>query len=153
MMTYICNRKNKHQFKTNQNEKSSIVIVFSFTLLNMEGKENFLGNAPSTNEKVSIPHGAEEIILHGTLNLGNGPSRIEAYLYGEFVYVNFNHNYGNVSVSLYNASGLLVYNDVVDTSVQPTVIIPVTGGTSGTYTLVLDSANGYAEGDFERDPQ
>ena len=33
------------------------------------------------------------------------------------------------------------------------LIIPVTGGTSGTYTLVLDSANGYAEGDFERDPQ
>ena len=93
------------------------------------------------------------IELRGTLDLGNGPSRIEAYLYGDFVYVNFNHNYGNVSVSLYNASGLLVYNDVVDTSVQPTVIIPDTGGTSGTYTLVLDSANGYAEGDFERDPQ
>ena len=134
-------------------KKAVLLSCFLLLLLNMEGKENFLGNAPSTNEKVSIPHGAEEIILHGTLNLGNGPSRIEAYLYGEFVYVNFNHNYGNVSVSLYNASGLLVYGDVVDTSVQPTVIIPVTGGTSGTYTLVLDSANGYAEGDFERDPQ
>ena len=84
------------------------------------------------------------------MDLGNGPSRIEAYLYGDFVYVNFNHNYGNVSVSLYNASGLLVYSDVVDTSVQQTVIIPVTGGTGSAYTLVLDNANGYAEGDFEK---
>lgn len=131
-------------------KKAVLLSCFLLLLLNMEGKENFLGNAPSTNEKVSIPHGAEEIILHGTLNLGNGPSRIEAYLYGDFVYVNFNHNYGNVSVSLYNASGLLVYSDVVDTSVQQTVIIPVTGGTGSAYTLVLDNANGYAEGDFEK---
>ena len=77
---------------------------------------SFSGNGGTTDP----PEGIQEILLHGTLDLGNGPSRIEAYLYGEFVYVNFNHNYGNVSVSLYNAFGLLVYNDVVDTSVQQT---------------------------------
>ena len=66
------------------------------------------------------------------------------------VYIGFNQDFGNVSITIYNGAGLVVYSTMVDTSVQQVVIIPITTAASGTYPVVLDNANGYAEGDFER---
>lgn len=98
-----------------------------------------------------IPSGAEQIKLKGKLDFNAGPDDIEAGATDNTVYLYFNQNFGNVSISLYNAMGNLIYNSVVDTSMQQLVIIPITSTISGNYTVVLDNANGYAEGDFERD--
>jgi hypothetical protein len=54
----------------------------------------------------------------------------------------------HLNISLYNAEGNLCYSSVVNTGVQQMVVIPIMGNSNGTYTVVLDNANGYAEGDF-----
>ena len=83
--------------------------------------------------------------------LGVAPNAVIAGANENSVYIHFNRSFGNVSISIYNAAGNLAYNSVVDTSVQQTFIIPFFGTTSGTYTVVLNNADGYAEGDFEHD--
>lgn len=95
-----------------------------------------------------IPSTAERIILQGRLDLNAGPDDIEAGATEQAVYLYFNHSFGNVSISLFNATGLLIYNCVVDTSMQQLVVIPITSMVSGTYTVVLSNANGIVEGDF-----
>lgn len=97
-----------------------------------------------------IPSTAERIELRGRLDLNAGPDDIEAGATEQAVYLYFNHSFGNVSISLYNASGLFIYGGVVDTSMQQLVVVPITSTESGTYTVVLNNANGLAEGDFER---
>ena len=97
-----------------------------------------------------IPCGAEQIKLQGRLDVNAGPDDIEAGATEQAVYLYFNRNFGNVSISLYNATGNLIYNCVVDTSMQQLVVIPINSTASGTYTVVLDNANGSAEGEFER---
>ena len=82
---------------------------------------------------------------------GNNPNAIIAEANEEAVYIQFNQNFGNVSISLYNPNGLLIHNSVVDTSVQQQVIIPIQSNVDGTYTLVLENATGYVEGDFEEE--
>ena len=98
-----------------------------------------------------IPSGAEQIKLKGRLDINAGPDDIEAGATEQAVYLYFNQNFGNVSISLYSPMGLLVYNCVVDTSMQQLVVIPIASSVSGTYTVVLDNANGLVEGDFEHD--
>lgn len=97
-----------------------------------------------------IPSTAERIRLQGKLDINTGPDDIEAGATEQAVYLYFNQSFGNVSISLYNATGLLIYNCVVDTSMQQFVVIPITSTESGTYTVELSNANGYVEGDFER---
>lgn len=97
-----------------------------------------------------IPSTAERIELKGRLDLNAGPDDIEAGVTEQTVYLYFNQSFGNVSVSLYNASGLLIYSSVVDTSMQQLVAVPIVSTESGTYTVVLNNTNGFAEGDFER---
>jgi len=98
----------------------------------------------------NVPSGYEIIVLRGDLLLNTEPNAIIAGANRNSVYIHFDRSFGNVNVSIYNAAGVLVYNSVADTSVQQTMIIPVTSSVSGTYTVVLDNTNGYAEGDFER---
>jgi len=102
------------------------------------------------NEVDNLPTGYTSIDLHGKLDCNAGPNAIVAGANENAVYIHFNQSFGNVSISIYNGTGLLVYSAVANTSVQQTYIIPITTAASGTYTVVLDSANGYAEGDFER---
>ena len=97
-----------------------------------------------------IPTEAEKIVLRGRLDYNAGPDDIEAGATENAVYIYFGHNYGNVSISIFNAMGNRVYYTVMDTSVQQTVIIPFGNVASGNYTVTLDNADGYAEGDFER---
>lgn len=98
-----------------------------------------------------IPAGANEIRLKGKLNCNTAPDDIEAGATDNAVYLYFNQNFGNVSISLYSPMGILVYNCVVDSSMQQLVVIPIASSVSGTYTVVLDNANGLVEGDFEHD--
>ena len=98
----------------------------------------------------NVPTEYEQIHLQGTLMLGTGPNAIVAGANDNSVYLHFNQSFGNVHVLIYNAMGNLIYSNIVDTSVQQTLIIPVFGVVHGTYSVVLNNANGYAEGDFER---
>ena len=98
----------------------------------------------------NVPTGYEKIELHGDLLFGTGPNAIIAGANDNSVYLRFNQSFGNVHVLIYNITGSLIYSNLIDTSVQQTLIIPVFGVVHGTYSVVLNNANGYAEGDFER---
>ena len=97
-----------------------------------------------------VPHGYDKIVLQGTLTFGVSPDAIEAGANSNSVYIHFNQSFGNVNISIFNATGSLCYSGVVDTTVQQTIIIPISGSNEGAYTVVLDNANGYAEGEFIR---
>lgn len=107
-------------------------------------------NVSITYMEDNVPAGYEKIELKGDLLMGTGPNAIEAGANDNSVYLHFNQNFGNVNICIFNASGNLIYSNIVDTSVQQTLLIPVSNVVSGTCTVVLNNANGYAEGDFER---
>ncbi len=99
----------------------------------------------------NVPHGYDVIVLHGTLMFGINPNSIVAGASDDDIYIGFNEDLGNVNISIYNGAGILVYSTVVNTSVQQVVIIPFTSAASGSYIVELNSADGDAEGDFEKD--
>lgn len=98
------------------------------------------------------PTGADKIHLIGQLDLNQGPNDVEAYAADNYVYIYFHRNFGNVNITLYNVTGVIIYNDVVNTAVQQTVIIPIISIVDGPLTLVLENASGYAEGEFDNAP-
>lgn len=102
------------------------------------------------NFGTDVPPEFNIVELHGDLATSVGPNAIEAGANNSSVYLHFNHNFGDMSISIYNAAGNLVYSTVVNTAVQETVVIPILGTASGTYTVSLSNANGYAEGGFNR---
>ena len=97
------------------------------------------------------PTGYEMINLHGSLLLGTGPNDIEAGASDNAVYIHFKRNFGFVSINIINEMGGTVYHTVVNTAVQPTLIIPFSGMNSGSFILSIDNADGYVEGEFEQD--
>ncbi len=134
------------------NKKVLFLIVFcALSMFTWEASAiNYL-SAPIINSEIADPpQGFEKIDLLGDLMLNHGPNAVVAGANENSVYIGFNQDFGNVSITIYNGAGLVAYSTVVDTSVQQVVIIPITTAASGTYTVVLDNANGYAEGDFER---
>ncbi len=82
---------------------------------------------------------------------GVSPNAIVAGANDNSVYIGFNQSFDNVNISIYNGMGGLVYNTVVNTDVQQVFIIPFSGVASGSYIVELSSANGYAEGEFDKD--
>lgn len=102
----------------------------------------------STLSGKDLPHGYEELELHGNLMLSVGPNAIIAGVGEDAVYIQFNQSFGFVAISLYNESGVMIYYNVVNTSVQQVVVIPINNANSGSYTLELNNAVGYAEGSF-----
>ena len=103
------------------------------------------------NDIEEPPPGYEKINLLGDLLYNIGPNAIVAGANDDAVYIGFNQSFGNVNISIYNGMGGIVYNTVVNTSVQSVVIIPFTSAASGSYIVELNSADGYAEGDFDKD--
>jgi hypothetical protein len=101
------------------------------------------------NMEDNVPTGYEIIDLQGALMFSVGPDDIIAGANDNSVYLHFSQNFGNVDIKIYSALGNLIYNCVVDTSMQQTIIIPISSNVSGTYTVVLTNVDGYAEGDFE----
>lgn len=106
-------------------------------------------SAKAISEPSDPPSTAEQIHLQGLLDTNASFDDVEAYVDGHYVYVIFHRDFGYVSVTLYNPTGLTIYNNVVNTAVQQQVVIPVSGFSEGTYTLVLENVTGYADGDFE----
>ena len=96
------------------------------------------------------PTTAEQIHLQGLLDTNAGPDDVEAYVDGNYIYVSFHRNFGNVSITIYSPSGSIVYCDVVNTAIQQLVVIPITEFLDGIYTIVLENVTGYADGDFEK---
>ena len=102
------------------------------------------------SEMADPPQGYEKIELLGTLMLNINPNAIVAGASEDAVYIGFNQSFGNVNISIYNGMGGLVYNTVVNTDVQQVVIIPFTSAANGSYTVELNNANGYADGEFDK---
>lgn len=133
--------------------KSKVTFIIFFFLVSLTGNAFILHDESNYSlGENSVPHGNDEIDLYGHLDLTHEPGEIEAYTDQNTVYVVFNRSFGYVNITLYNESGLSIYTDVVNTSVQQTVIIPITGAPNGTYTLVLENTTGYAEGEFNKEP-
>jgi hypothetical protein len=135
-------------------KKNTLIIIGLCALGLCFGDVQAVNKAPTPIEinKWEIadpPQGYEKINLQGTLMLGVGPNAVVAGANDEAVYIGFNQDFGLVNISIYNSMGGLVYSAVVNTSVQQVVIIPITFATSGTYTVELSNAFGYADGDFE----
>lgn len=102
------------------------------------------------NNEYIVPTGYDKIILHGQLDVSIGPNAVVAGANESSVYIGFNQDFGTVNITIYNGAGLVAYSTVVNTSVQPTVIIPFANAASGSYYIELSNAFGYANGEFER---
>ena len=63
------------------------------------------------------------------------------------VYVGFSRSFGYVNISIYDATDCLIYSNNVNTEYQRLATIPYLGGGHPAY-IVLNSANGMAEGNF-----
>lgn len=99
----------------------------------------------------NVPTGYEKIALHGSLMYGNNLNTIEAGANRTSIYLYFNQSFGNVNVLIYDSAGNLCYSGMLNTDGQQAFIIPIFSTASGTYYVVLDNANGYAEGDFNKE--
>lgn len=126
-----------------------LVCFCTFGLCAMEAQAVNLKSVSIINVEDNVPTGFEVIELQGSLMYGVSPNAINAGANRNSVYLHFSRSFGNVNVRIYNESGSLVYNSIVDTSAQQTVIIPLAGNSNGTYAVELDNANGFAEGYFE----
>lgn len=125
------------------------LIVLSLFYTRQVQAVNLVSAPINTLEIADPPAGYEVINLQGTLMYGIDPNTIVAGVSDNDIYIGFSHSFGNVNISIYNDMGGLVYSTVVNTAVQPLVIIPITTAASGTYTVELSNTTGYAEGDFE----
>lgn len=96
------------------------------------------------------PPNQTPIVLNGRLDYNQGPNDVEAYTDQVNFYVVFHRCFGIVSITLFNELGVSVYSDVVDTAIQQTVVIPISGNPSGTYSVLLESGLGFSEGDFSK---
>ena len=139
--------------KKHEQMKRKILILTSLciiSLLTWKTQAMNIEPTPIDNVESSIPYGYEEIELRGTLATNTGPNGTLAGVSDDAVYIEFNQDFGNVNISIYNSTGGIVYNTVVNSSMQSVVIIPFSTAASGTYTVELNNANGYADGDFEK---
>ena len=123
----------------------------AFGLCTWEAQAVSLEHISIISMEDNVPTGYEIIELKGDLDANAGPNAVVAGANDNSVYIHFNRSFGNVSITITNEAGHTVYHTVVDTSVQQTVIIPLTNAASGIYTVSLDNASGFAEGDFEHD--
>lgn len=105
---------------------------------------------PKQIEISDIPPNMTEIDIMGCLDFGSNPNSVEAYYNQNMVVVCFHQNFGYVHLILIGEMGNTVYNNTVNTAIQQTFYIPIAGVPDGRYTLILDSVNGHAEGDFEK---
>lgn len=134
--------------------KKALLFLLCFCLLGLCVLETQAFNPePSFSEEktADLPPEYDEIELKGSLAYSVGSNAIEAGVNENSVYIRFNQNLGYVSVTIINPYGWTIYNDVVNTAVQQVLVIPISFTAEGIYTVILDNAFDYAEGDFEKD--
>lgn len=98
---------------------------------------------------INMPNEFDKIDLMGDLLMNVAPNAIIAGASDDAVYVGFNQTFGNVSISIFNSLGGLIYSTVVNTDIQQEIIIPLPTTSAGTYTVELNAFDGYADGEFE----
>ena len=127
----------------------TLIVLSMMSLVMVQAMPYVHHDIPEQIVISDIPPNMTAIDLHGDLDCNAGPDSVEAYYNQNFVVVSFHQNFGYVSVILIGDGGT-IYNQTINTSVQQTVYIPLAGAAAGRYILVLNNANGYAEGDFEK---
>lgn len=128
-----------------------VLLLFSVIVTNGSSLPTYHQNPQIINGIfIDIPPDTTPIELQGMLDYGAGPNDVIATVIRDYVQIYFYRSFGNVSIDLYNGSGVLVYHDIVNTNVQTMVQIPINSNSGGTYTLVLSNGNGVAEGEFDR---
>ena len=133
--------------------KKKLLFLLCFFLLGLNASKTQAANLEprfiygNTGE---LPPDYDEIVLQGCLMLNIGPNAIEAGYNNNSIFIQFNQNLGYVDITVYNPYGLLAYHDVINTAVQQQVIIPITSFADGIYTIVLENATGYVDGEFEK---
>jgi hypothetical protein len=127
-----------------------VVICCTFVFCTWQTPASNPSQIHVLHNRHSLPYGYEEIELTGTLDFIPNQNSIEAGISDNAIYIYFHQNLGYVSINIYNDFNNIIYSNVVDTSTQQTVIIPLSPTHNGTFTIVLNNANGYAEGFFER---
>lgn len=110
---------------------------------------SIFGNGLATSYGDNPPN-QTAIVLIGQLDNNQGPNDVEAYTDQVNVYVVFHRSFGVVNITLYNESWVSIYSNVVDTAIQQTVIIPISGTPSGIYSVLLENGLGFSEGDFSK---
>lgn len=123
-----------------------------FSLLVLKANVNNPKSVSSFHNTSDFPNGYEEIELQGSLMFNIGTGAIEVGVSENTIYISFHRDFGAVSITLYDPNGLTIYNDVVNTAIQQLVVIPITALNEGIYTIVLENAFGYADGEFEKQP-
>lgn len=118
------------------NAKTILLLILSFFSLT--------GKCHTTDP----PDGMDIILLMGCLDINVGPTGVEAYVDEGNVYIYFDQSFGNVNISLYNEMDVMIFKDLINTSVQQTVIIPFVVNSAGSYLLIIEGPNGYVEGEF-----
>ena len=137
--------------------KKRLLFLVSLFLLSLYAWEVQALNSATVSTPIYMndiedpPPGYEKIDLMGDLLLNIGPNAIVAGASDDAIYIGFNQSFGNVNICIYNGTGGLVYNTVVNTNVQQVVIIPFNSVASGSYTVELSNASGFANGYFDRD--
>lgn len=134
--------------------KTKLLLLVSLCAISLGAWKIQAGNPETTIKcfmEINVPTGYDVINLHGELMYNIGPNAIVAGASDDAVYIGFNQSFGNVNISIYNGMGGLAYSTMVNTDVQQVIIIPFSGVASGTYIVELNSANGYAEGEFGKD--
>ncbi len=128
-----------------------LIALCSLGFIVREAQAVNLETAPMYYLETNMPNEFEKIELLGDLMYGHSPNAIEAGASDNAIYIGFNQSFGNVNIKIYNGYNVLVYNTVVNTDLQHVFIIPFSNVASGNYTVELSNANGYVEGDFNKD--
>ena len=131
-----------------KNKKLLLIILGIFSLLTLQAMPILHLDSPTQSVVYDRPPNYTEIELYGSFVYGHGPNSVEAYADGDFVYICFHQSFGYVNIMIMTESGGIIYDNTINTAVQSTCIIPISGFNTGTYTLILNDANDYAEGDF-----
>ena len=126
------------------------VCVFGISVMEMPAFNHEPSFVNETTDE--LPPSYDLIELRGNLVMSAGSNAVEAGYNETSVYIQFNQNLGYVSITIINPYGLTIYTGVVNTAVQQVVVIPVSLSAEGLYTIYLDNAVEYAEGEFEQIP-
>lgn len=111
--------------------------------------------AVGSSQTTSVPSSAlftqsDEIDLRGRIEPGEirkiGPA-VSAFLETTVIRSQFHFDVGTLQISIANATGTIIYNQTVSSSIGE-FLIPISEFTSGNYSITFTSTSGQVTGDF-----
>lgn len=109
--------------------------------------------ALGSSQITSVPNSAlfnqsDEIDLRGRIEPGEirriGPA-VSAFLETTVIRSQFHFDVGTLQISIANATGTIIYNQTVSSSIGE-FLIPISGVTSGSYSITFTSTSGEVTG-------